>query len=211
MNIKKNSFDRTISSKIFAAVVLCGCLLLGYPAANGQTARQAKLTSVFTPLYNVSSKSCKTDEAYLSEGDDYGKVCAGSGKYKLLISGFGTQINYGIGVPKTDFSVYFFPLATGAAAKFERADLYKEKLVGQIEWRLADGVTFAAIVRAEFYKNTGAKTAVNPKNKAGEFVFVRGLKGFEDLKEDLDAIQTAFNVQEQAHKIADEFYEQKKK
>ncbi len=200
---------QNIKKIIFSAVFM---MVLSAAANTSAQTKEIKFTSAFSPLPTLAAKNCKTDDAYLSEGDDFGKVCPGNGKYKLLISGFGSQINYGAVIPKTDFAVYFFPLETGAAQKFERADLYREKIVGQIEWRLADGVPFAAVIRAQFYKNKGgAKAGKNSAVKVGEFVFVRGLKDFEDLQEDLETAQTAFNPIEQAHKIADEFYERKRK
>ncbi len=106
-----------------------------------------------------------------------------------------------------------FPLEEGAAAKYVRADLYDEKLAEQIEWRLDErGAPYAIIVRASFYKNTGsAKTFADPKNKAAEFIFVRGLKGFEDLQEDLPTTGTAYDPLEQARALAAEFLTRRRK
>lgn len=193
---------------------LCAALILCCPATprTQATVRQTKFASVTTPVFTAASRECKTDDSYMSEGDELGKVCPGSGKYKLLLSGAAARVNYGIVVPKTDFAVYLHPLEQGAAENFVRADLYDEKIGSQIEWRMADGVPFAVIVRMAFYKNTGRrKNFANPKSKAAEFIFVRGLRGFEDLQEDLTTTDTAYDAQEQAHKIADEFYEQKRK
>jgi hypothetical protein len=211
--VETHCIKNIAEGKIRGGLLVCVSLLaiLFFSAAKAQV-KETKFTSVLTPVFSVASKSCKTDDAYISEGDEFGKVCPGRGKYKLLLSGFDYRVNYGVVLPKTDFAVYFHPLETGAAKEFERGDLYVEKFANQIEWRLADGIPFAAIARVEFYKNMGgARTFKNPKNKVGEFVFVRGLKGFENLREDLDALQTAFNPQEQAHLRADEFYEQRKK
>ncbi len=195
---------------MIAIIAATLCFLM--PTKTSAQKKETKFTSVFSSVPTLAAKNCKTDDAYISEGDDFGKICPGSGKYKILLSGSASLINYGAVVPKGDFSVYFFPLENGAAQKFERADLFRQKIAGQIEWRLADGVPFAVIVRTRFFNNTkGAKSAKNSAKAVGDFVFVRGLKGFENLQEDLDAVHTAFNPSEKARKIADEFYEQKNK
>lgn len=165
----------------------------------------------FSPVYKISSKQCLKDkDENLSEGDDFQKVCPGFGNYNLVLSGFDRLVKHEI--RNSDFSVMLFPLEDGEASKYVRADLYDQKLADKIEWRLANGKPYAVIVRAMFYKNTGsAKTFLNPKNKVAEFVFVRGLQGFEDLKADLRTVETAFNPDEQARMIADRFFEKHRK
>lgn len=162
-----------------------------------------------SPIYQISSKNCRNRDSRASEGDDFYRECKGYGEYLLRATGSDYRINYGIVAknPQSDFSVMLFPLGEGAASKYERADLYDEKLSDQIEWRLDEqGRPFAIIIRVSFYKNTGsAKTFSNLKNKRAEFIFVRGLAGFEDLKEDLPTVGTAYNPLEQARAIAAEF------
>ena len=47
----------------------------------------------------------------------------------------------------------------------------------------------------------------NPKNKAAEFVFVRGLAGYEDIKFDVPTASTAHNPDEQARYLAYKAFE----
>lgn len=162
-----------------------------------------------SPIYAVGSKKCRNRDAMVGEGDDFYRECPGYGDYLLRATGADYRINYGIvsKKPSNAFELMLFPLEEGAAANYVRADLYGEKLADQIEWRLDErGAPYAIIVRATFYKNIGsAKTFANPKNKTAEFVFVRGLAGFEDLKEDLPTTGTAYSPLKQARAIAAEF------
>jgi hypothetical protein len=168
-----------------------------------------------SPIYGVASKNCLKKDTYASEGEDFYRECKAWGNYLLRAAGSGYHVNYGI-VSRdrnSGFLVMLFPLGEGEAAKYERADLYDQKLGNEIEWQLDErGNSFAVIVRAAFYKNTGsAKTFNNPKNKIAEFYFVRGLIGFEDLKVDVPTAQTPYNPLEQARAIAAEYLEKHKK
>lgn len=168
-----------------------------------------------SPVYSIASKNCLKKDAYASEGEDFYRECKGWGNYTLRAAGFGYHVNYGI-ISKnrsSGFLVMLFPLGEGEAAKYERADLYDQKLGDEIEWQLDEqGNPFAVIVRAAFYVNTGsAKTFSNPKNKIAEFYFVRGLVGYEDLKVDVPTVQTPYNPLEQARAIAAEYLEKHKK
>ena len=168
-----------------------------------------------SPVYKINSKNCANHDDEASEGMSFVRRCKGYGNYFLSASGSDYRVNYGIesSNKSKNFSVMLFPLETGEAAKYVRADLYDEKLGDKIEWRLdAQGKPFAIIVRASFYKNTGsAKTFSNPKNKVTEFVFVRGLAGYENLKEDLRTVNTPYNTDEQARMIAAEYLEKHRK
>ena len=172
------------------------------------SSKQIDSETAYSPVHNVDSKQCKKDkDENLSEGDEFQKVCKGFGGYELVLSGFDYRVKHEIRT--SDFSVMLFPLEDAEAGKYTRADLYDQKLGDKIEWRLdEDGKPYAAIVRVMFYKNTGsAKTFSNPKNKVAEFLFVRGLKGYEDLKEDLQTTGTAYNPNEQARMIASKYLE----
>lgn len=168
-----------------------------------------------SPVYQINSKHCTNHDGDASEGDEFVRHCKAYGNYFLHAAGFDRRVNYGIASTnsKSAFDVMLFPLETEAAAKFVRADLYDQKLGDYLEWRLDDkGKPYAVIVHASFYKNTGsAKTFLNPKNKVAEFVLLRGLAGYEDLKADLPTVNTPFNPDEQARMIAYKFWESKRK
>ena len=167
--------------------------------------------AAFSPVPALDSKLCRNDAAEnIGDGDDFQKVCTGFGNYELVLSGFDYRVKHEI--RSKNFSVMLFPLPTGEASEYERADLYDLQLDEKIEWRLDNGKPYAVIVRAKFYRNTGsAKTFANPKNRVAEFVFVRGLKGFEDLKVDVPTVKTAFNPDEQARSVAAAYFEKRRK
>ena len=178
-------------------------------AQNESLPRKINDQTAVSPVYAVNSKNCRNRDSNASEGDEFYRECKAYGDYILRATGSDYRINYGIVLtnPSDNFEVMLFPLEDGAAAKYERADLYDEKPADEIEWRLdAGGKPFAFIVRVAFYKNIGsAKTFNEPKNKRAEFIFLRGLAGFEHLKEDLPTDGTACNPLEQARMLAAEF------
>lgn len=176
--------------------------------------RRVDQETAVSPVYRINSRYCRNKDAEDgSEGEDFVRECKGYGGYVLRASGFDYRINYGIksADPQKTFDVMLFPLEAGAAAEYVRADLYDQKLADTIEWRLdSHGKPFAVLVRAAFYKNTGsARTFLNPKNKVAEFIFVRGLAGYEDLKEDVPTAGTAYNPEEQARLIAQKYLEKR--
>jgi hypothetical protein len=168
-----------------------------------------------SPVYGINSKNCQNKDDEGSEGDDFVRKCKGFGGYSLWASGFGALINYRIESdnPKTEFVTYFFPLEGKDADKYIRADLFVQKLGDKVFWILDEkGKPYAAFVHAVFYKNTGSvKNSVTPKNKAAEFVLLRGLNGWKEIDTDIDAVNTAYNPDEWAKKTAYEIYEKKQK
>lgn len=185
-----------------AALLLCAV------HANGQTPRQKRDTSIYTRTYTLASKECRDKPESQSEGDDFAKSCNGYAGYRLLLTGSDYRVNYAIENPKSNFQVYFFPLENGTAQKYERADLYDSKPGDKVEWLLAGGKPFAVCLRMAFYKNTGsAKTFANAKNRAAEFIFVRGLAGYETIQFDIATSGTAFNPDEQARYLAYKAFE----
>lgn len=162
-----------------------------------------------SPVYDINSRNCKNRDELGSEGEDFVRVCGGYGGYSLDIAGMDYRKNYSIASVKKSFRVMLFPLEDGEAEKYVRADLYDEKLGDKIEWRLDQkGQPYAVIVRVFFYKNIGsAKTFKNPRHKVAEFLLVRGLAGYEDLKIDIPTTGTAYNPNEQARMLAAKYLE----
>lgn len=197
----------------FRTLPLAALMLLAHTVcAVAQAPAARRDTSLYTPVYGLNAKECKDDEASMSEGDDFAKTCRGYGGYRLRLTGMDYRINYAIAHPARGFVVYLFPLETGEASRYERADQYDSKPGSRVEWLLASGKPFAVAVRMAFYKNTGsARTFANPKNKAAEFVFVRGLAGYEDIKFDVPTANTAHNPDEQARYLACRAFESRAK
>ena len=183
--------------------------------SNESLPRKIDRETASSPVYPINSKQCTNHDRDASEGETFVRHCKAYGNYFLHASGFNRLVNYGIAStnPKDTFDVMLFPLETSDAAKYVRADLYDQKLGDYLEWRLDDkGKPYAVVVHAYFYKNMGsAKTFLNPKNKVAEFVLVRGLAGYEDLKTDLPTVNTPFNPDEQARMIAYKYWESHRK
>lgn len=170
--------------------------------------------TAYSPVYKINSKNCKNLDGEGGEGEDFTRKCKAYGNYSLYAYGFTGNINYRVESenPKDEFYVVLFPLETGDAAKYVRADLYSIKLADKIEWRLDEkGKPYAIFVRAAFYKNKGAKTFTNPKNKVAEFVLLRGLAGYKQMDYDIATVGTAYNPDEQARMAAYKYFEKHRK
>lgn len=170
--------------------------------------------TAYSPVYKINSKNCKNLDGEGSEGEDITRKCKAYGNYSLYAYGFTGNINYRVESenPKDEFYVVLFPLETGDAAKYVRADLYSIKLADKIEWRLDEkGKPYAIFVRVAFYKNTGANPFSNPKNKVAEFVLLRGLAGYKDMDYDIATVGTAYNPDQQARMAAYKYFEKHRK
>jgi hypothetical protein len=68
---------------------------------------------------------------------------------------------------------------------------------------MADGKPFAVIIRVPEYSDGGTSSAEiwDPKNKTGESLIVRGLKGYEHIEGKVDAKTPNANVK--ARELAD--------
>jgi hypothetical protein len=199
----------TIQLRImYTSTLLVVMLLLCTLRTNGQTNKDKRDTSVYTQVYTLESKECKDQPESISEGEYFAKSCQGYGGYRLLLTGSDYRVNYAIEHPASRFLVYFFPLETGSAQRYERADQYNSKPANTIEWLLVNGKPFAVCIHMLFYKNVGSvKTFTNVKNKVAEFIFVRGLAGYEYIQYDVVTTNTAFNPDEQARYLAYQAFE----
>ena len=160
-----------------------------------------------SPVYALTSKNCRRVEAT----DDFIVKCKAYGDYILTATGYDDINHYSL-EPKNaaaGFVIDLMPLAAGDAAKYQYNDKFVQKLGDKITWLLDDkGRPFAIFVHASFYKaGGGGKTFNNPKNKVAEFVFLRGLSASEDLDHDIQAVDTAYNPDEWARKVAYEILE----
>ena len=175
-------------------------------SANEPLPRKISDDTAVSPVYAFNSKNCERLAT-----DDIIYKCKAYGDYILTGGGYSGINNYAI-EPKdaeVGFDIDLMPLSTGDAAKYQYNDKFVQKLGDKITWLLDDkGKPYAIFVHASFYKAAGgAKTFDNPKNKIAEFVFLRGLSVSEDLDHDIDAVDTAYNPDEWARKIAYEVRE----
>ena len=168
-----------------------------YPNAQGSS-RPAAPT--FTSLYTDLNKECKAafKESELNPGSDMPLRCKGYGGYHIYIYYSAWAAHVTIRENKSD-DVSFF-LATQALA-------YSDEKGRKIEWRMADGVPFAVILRVSNYDDTRATNADNPlqdQYKTGETLIIKGLKGYEHIEGSIDAKTPEANAR--ARQLADEKY-----
>lgn len=150
---------------------MTGLMLAPVGFALGLQSSQPKFTSAYTDL----EKQCKAAFKKVGEGQDMPLKCKGYGNYKISI---GYSAMYSEIVAETLDGKNVIPLATAEGSNYGK----------KVEWRLANGKPFAAIVRAN------------------EKLYVKGLRGYEKIDYDVDAKTP--NANQQARDLADKAYPQ---
>ena len=170
--------------------VTCSFLLLLWVAAC--VSAQAKRKTVFTSTYTSLGRGCR--EIPGENGTDGASICRGPGGYQVRIyySAAATHINAEI-KGKDDS----FPLATLAL------DFDQRK--AQVEWRLANGKPFAAVLRVPTYGDPSGDDQYFGKIN-GQELRIRGLKGHEKI--DLAVDGKTAKANERARELADAAYSQ---
>ena len=165
-------------------LLLCAAALCA-PALLSQA---PKFSSAYTDL----KTQCRAIAEGEPEGDDTPLRCEGHGGYEIRID-FSAASSHLRAQPAGGASEEAIPLA-------EQPLHYDAKR--KIEWRLADGKPFALIFRVDKAK-AGLDPAEmwRPENKTGEFLLVKGLKGFEHIDFEVDARTPNANVR--ARELAD--------
>lgn len=142
--------------------------------------------------YTELSRGCKTPKT--SEGGHSSTFCDGPQGFRVHMFDSAKNMNIVIESTESRANVSFPPQSLDFPAK------------GQvIEWRFKNGVPFAAILRGNTYKKGDDGTIKYPVEKTGEFLYVRGLPGFEAISGKINPRTTKFANRE-ARKLADEGY-----
>lgn len=167
------------------AFLYLAALLLVFTSASFAQNKPTRFTSAYTDL----GKPCKTLRG--TNGTDDASLCRGIGGYRVRIYSSAATLQINAERTEKDDS---FPLAT------LNIDFDARKT--RIEWRLANGNPFAAIMRVPVY---GKPDDDNPYfgKVIGEELIIRGLKGF-DIDSSVDAKTPNANVK--AREIADKAY-----
>jgi hypothetical protein len=188
------------------------CLLLALAVALTTTALAQKTKpangSVYTQVYSKYTSACKdVDENQASEGEDVPQLCKGFGGYYLYRTSAVYRVSLAIQDARRKFSVPVIAAEDDKAKELENSCV--KRFGDKIEWLIENGKPFAFIVRVSYFKDTNnEQTVFNAKNKAGEYLFVRGLKGFESLQYEVNVANTAFNANEQARMLARRSFEE---
>jgi hypothetical protein len=178
--------------------------------AQKQSAAKAK-ASIYTQVYSQYTRACKdVDMNTVSEGEDVPQLCKGYGGYWLYRTSAVYRVSLAIQDSARKFTVPVLAAENEKAKELEKACV--KKFGDKIEWLVENGKPFAFILRVSYFKDTSDEQMVfNPQNKVGEFLFVRGLKGFEALQHEVSVTDTAYNPNEQARMLAHRFYEEHQK
>ncbi|HUR97279.1 MAG TPA: hypothetical protein VMZ26_04345 [Pyrinomonadaceae bacterium] len=170
--------------------VLYAAISLGVIAASvsAQT-KSTKAPRRFTSVYSNLDKDCKT--LHGTNGTDDAELCRGPGGYQVRIYFAAAAMFINAEIKGREES---FTLAT--------TDLGFDTRKMRIEWRLADGKPFAAIVRVPKY--------ADPTDGAyfgkviGQELAVVGLKGSESISFSVDARDADANAK--SRELADKAY-----
>jgi hypothetical protein len=161
-------------------------------AGNAGKAPAPKFTSAYTDL----NKDCKDAFKEVGEGQDMPLRCKGYGGYYLYIyySAWASHINAQMqGNDDVSISLAMQELS------------YSDAKGRKVEWRMADGKPFAVILRVSHYKeSTDGNSPFDEKNKTGESLAVKGLKGYEHIDGSVDARTPDANLK--ARQLADSQY-----
>jgi hypothetical protein len=163
-------------------VLLPSLILISFfNLAFGQT--KAPRKTVFTSAYTSLGGRCQEIDG--ENGSDGASICRGPGRYQVRVyySAATTQINAEIRGKDDNF-----PLATLA--------LDFDQMKARIEWRMANGKPFAAILRVPVY-DTPAEGEYFGK-VIGEELMVKGLKGFSNIDASINAKRPAANAEARA-------------
>ena len=179
--------------------------------AQKQKMASPKSGSIYTQVYSKYTQACKdVDMNTVSEGEDVPQLCKAYGGYWLYRTSAVYRVSLAIQDASRKFSVPVVAAEDENAKALENGCV--KKFGDKIEWLVEDGKPFAFVVRVSYYKDTNnEQTVFNPRNKAGEFLFVRGLKDYQALQYEVSVTGTAYNPNEQARMLAYRFYEEHQK
>ena len=187
---------RSKASRRLSLPVLC--LAFGFSQSISTHAQAPKFSSLYTNLKTECKAAIKLKRGENAEGQDMPLKCKGYGGYEVRIdySAASSSLRVQPLGDKSDESI---------TLGMQPLD-YDQKR--KIEWRLANGKPFAVIYRIVKSKTEQPEEMWRPENSAGEFLVIKGLRGYEQIDLELDA--TALNANVKARQMADGAYAQKR-
>jgi hypothetical protein len=141
--------------------------------------------------YTDLEKECKTPEGQGKEGGHVSTYCKAFGDFRIHIydTAMTMEITVESTVSRKNTSVMRESLSFSTKGK-------------KMEWRFKNGIPFAVIMRGRTYAKDKNGQMKYPENVTGEYLFVRGLPGFERIKSDVNLRTTKF-ANKEARIIAD--------
>ncbi len=191
--------SKSIARYCQRTIILTMFLLGAAVFANAQTAASKPTSQTnFTSVYTDLKRDCEFEDepAETAAGGDPAGACKGFGGYKIFISYSAQAAHLRIEDSQNDGAA--IELATDYGGYGERGE--------KVEWRLANGKPFAAIIRINKYKgeNDGGNTYYALANRVGSKLVVKGLKGFERIGFEIDGATP--NANQKAREVADQKY-----
>jgi hypothetical protein len=177
---------------IYFIIAACsaGALVAAGPGLN----KRAQFTSAYTDL----KTECKNAFKDVGEGQDMPLMCKGYGGYKIYIYYSAWAANIALAQPTKSDRI-------GDTMFLAMQGLSYDQEGRKVEWRMADGKPFAVIMRVTDYKETNdGDNPFDEKNRTGESLIIKGLKGFERIDSRIDAKTPDANAK--AREIADSNY-----
>ena len=186
---------RSKASRLLSLGVLCGAFVFSQSVSS--QGQGSKFSSLYTDLKTECKAAIRLKKGEDPGGQDMPLKCKGYGGYEVRIdySAASSSLRVQPLGNKSDQSI---------TLGMQPLD-YDQKR--KIEWRLANGKPFAVIYRVVKSKTEQPEEMWRPENRAGEFLVIKGLKGYEQIDLELDAATPNANVK--ARGMADSAYAQK--
>jgi len=171
-------------------------LMIFLPAVSIPVVYAKERPASFSSAYTYLSKDCKWaySESELEEGQDNALICKGYGKYRIYIYYSAMDSFLLIQSKKNPDDVIFSPAVRGINEK-----------EGVVEWRMANGVPFAVIVRSREYSDPE-----DGRKLLKESLIVRGLGQYSGIDGIVDTRGNK-SAGEEAGNIADTGYRKKQR
>ena len=188
-------FRRLLFCGLTITALLCLSMIL-------TSAQAPTFSSLYTNLKTGCKAAIKLKRGEELQGDDMPLRCKGYGGYEV-------RIDYSAASSELRLE----PVGDARAAGTDDGAIrlgsqpLSYNLTHKIEWRMSKGKPFAVIYRIDKSKSDQPEEMWSPKNKLGESLMIKGLKGFEQIDFEIDAKTPGANVK--AREMADQAYARK--
>lgn len=174
---------------LVAILAISGVVTAQKASSSGKSDKGPQFSSSYTDL----TVNCKSSDG--KESGHVETICKGVGSYRIHYFDSATTLEFRAETLDRSESV-------NLASQALDYDVKNRK----VEWRLANRKPFAIILRTNTYQTVNGLISY-PTKKTGEFLIVKGLKGFEQLDRRVEA--TMPNANKIAREIADNAYSAK--
>jgi hypothetical protein len=186
---------RSKAARLFGLAILCaGSVCTQTVSSHGQG---AKFSSLYSNLKTDCQAAVRLKKGEAMDGQDMPLKCKGYGGYEIRIDYSAAASNLRVQ-----------PVGDNAAQAIQMGmQPLDYDQTRKVEWRLVNGKPFAIIYRIVKSKTEQPEEMWRPENRAGEFLIIKGLPGFEQIDLELDA--RIPNANQKAREMADSSYPRK--